>query len=154
MTDSSVPPNSASRKHPTTNLARGIDELDAVGSLAIAKRSSRAPHADQTKRKTSPSTATLDAATKSSESSAKSVSKSGGLEVNDSLRQSSQASRPSRVTARPRPSARPQPELSIWPQWLFAAAVLGAALWYLFSAEPPSRNRDVRVDPKVVAPKR
>jgi hypothetical protein len=150
MTDSTVPPNSASRKHPTTNLARGIDELDAVGSLAIAKRSSRAPNPNQAERKTSPSTATL-AAAKSGESSAKSASKSVS-EVNDSLGQSSQAWRPSRVTARPRPSARPPVELSIWPQWLFATAVLGAALWYLFSAEAPGKNQAVPREHKAAVP--
>jgi hypothetical protein len=153
MTDSTVPPNSASRKHPTTSLARGIDELDAVGSLAIAKRSSRAPHPNQAERKTSPSTATLAAAAKGGESSAKSASKSGS-EVNDGLGQSSQASRPSRVTARPRPSARPAAELSIWPQWLFATAVLGAALWYLFSAEPPGKNQAVPSEHRVLVPKK
>ena len=43
MTDSSAPPNSASRKHPNSNLARGIDELDALevsgGSIGIRKPS-------------------------------------------------------------------------------------------------------------------
>lgn len=152
MTDSSAPPNSASRKHPTSNLARGIDELDALGSLAIAKRSSRA---EQPERQTSPSTATLAAAAKSGESSSKSASRAGGLEVNDTLGHSSQASRPSRVTARPRPSARPPVEAAIWPQWLFAVAVLGAALWYLFSVEPPGKNRAVpREKHPVVAPRK
>lgn len=137
MTDSSAPPNSASRKHPNSNLARGIDELDALGSLAI-KRTSRS---EQPERNTSPSTATLAAAAKSRESSSKSVSNSGGAEVNDSLTHASQASRPSRVTARPRTSVRPPVEVATWPQWLFALTVLGAALWYLFSVEPPGKNQ-------------
>lgn len=153
MTDSSVPPNSASRKHPTANLTRGMDELDAVGSLALAKRRTVPPRSAQPERKTSPSIATLAAAGKAGESS-KSVSKSGGLEVSDSLRQSSQASRPSRVSARPRPSARPPTEFSIWPQWAFAAAVLGAALWYLFSVEPPNQNQSLQGEQRALTPKK
>ena len=149
MTDSSAPPNSASRKHPTANLARGMDELDAVGSHAIAKRSSRPPGPPTLERQTSPSAATLTGSSQSGEASGKSGTKSGGTEVNDGAGRSS-TSRPSRVAPRPRPSTRPTAEASIWPQWLFAAAVLCAALWYLFSVEPPGKNGGERVQQRAV----
>lgn len=154
MTDTTAPP-SASRKHRSANLARGIDELDALGSLAIAKRSSQPPRAPQNERPSSPSAATLAGGglTDSSDVSGQSFG-AGGSGANGSLTQSSQASRPSRSGPRPRPSVHPADQPSIWPQWLFAAAVLGAALWYLFSVEPRSVNRSLEVDRRALTPKR
>jgi hypothetical protein len=144
MTDSSSPSSPASRKKPTTSLVRGMDELDAVGALTLPKRTSVVPR-EQPDRKNSPSVPTLAAVA--------GATPSGVSEVND---QHAQASSP-RVT-RPVVHAapkRPPSEPSVWPQWAFAAAVLGVALWYLFSTEPSRKvNRAVQVEQRALTPGR
>lgn len=41
----------------------------------------------------------------------------------------------------------------MWPQWLFATAVLGAALWYLFSVEPPrAADQPLQIERRALVP--
>lgn len=143
MTDSSVPSSPASRKKPTTSLARGMEELDAVGALTLPKRNSVVPN-EQTERKNSPSVPTLAAVA--------SATPPGVPEVNDLQAQPS-SPRITRPVVHSAPK-RPPNEPSVWPQWVFAAAVLGIALWYLFSTEPSRTNRAVQVEKRALTPEK
>ena len=140
MTDSSAPSSPASRKKPNANLARGIEELDAMASLAIPKRASWTPPVEAP-RTTSPNTPTM--------AGVSGVGTSSVSEVSGRPTMSSP-----RVTRPPKQSTQRSPsEPAIWPQWAFAAAVLGAALWYLFSTEPHRKsNHPVQVEKRALQP--
>lgn len=110
MTDSSAP-SSSSRKRRTASIVQNIN-LDDVGPLTIQKRGSSSPReggGPKAERKFEP----------------------GALEVNGALAGASRSPstrKASLVTSRRRGSA-------LWVQGVFAAAILAAACWVVFSPE-------------------